>query len=79
MAVGGMALFAGGVAVGFTAADGDGLLSVRNLGWLLSVVGIGLTGGAIYIALNKFLGAPLDDEDEDQEPEVTEAEWQPQA
>ncbi|MDO9222901.1 MAG: lysozyme [Caulobacter sp.] len=81
MAVGGMALFAGGVAVGFTAADGDGLLSVRNVGWLLSVVGIGLTGGAIYIALNKFLGAPLDDEDETevQETEVTEAEWQPQA
>lgn len=81
MAVGGMALFAGGVAVGFTAADGDGLLSVRNLGWLLSVVGIGLTGGAIYVALNKFLGAPLDDEDEEEvlEPEVTEAEWQPHA
>ena len=75
MAVGGMALFAGGVAVGFTAGDGDGLLSVRNLGWLLSVVGIGLTGGAIYLGLNKFLGAPLDDEDE----EVTEAEWTPQA
>lgn len=75
MAVGGMALFAGGVAVGFTAGDGDGLFSVRNLGWLLSVVGIGLTGGAIYLALNKFLGAPLDDEDE----EVTEAESEPQA
>jgi lysozyme len=75
MAVSGMALFAGGVAVGFTAADGDGLLSIRNLGWLLAVAGIGLTGGAIYVALNKFLGAPLGDEDE----EVTEAELEPQA
>ena len=75
MGVGGLALMAGGLAVGLTAGDGDGLMSVRNLGWLLAVGGIGLTGGAIYNALNKFLGAPLDDEDE----EVTEAESQPQA
>lgn len=75
MGVGGIALMAGGVAVGFTAADGDGLLTIRNLGWLVAVIGIGLTGLSINGALKNFLGVPLDDEDE----EVTEAESEPQA
>jgi lysozyme len=73
--VGGLALMAGGIAVGFSAGGGDGLFNVSNLGWLVAVAGIGLTGVSVWVALNKFLGAPLDDEDE----EVTEAESEPQA
>ncbi|CAN1491786.1 Endolysin T4 type [Caulobacteraceae bacterium] len=73
MGIGGMTLFAGGLAVGFQAGGGDGLLSVSNLGWVVALLGIGLTGGAITTGLNKFLGAPLDDEDE----EVAEAELEP--
>lgn len=72
-AVGGMALMAGGIAVGMTAGGGDGVFSVSNVGWLLAVVGIGVTGFSVWSGLNKFLGAPLDDEDE----EVTEAESEP--
>ena len=73
--VGGIALMAGGMAVGFTAGAGDGPLSVSNLGWLLSFVGIGMTGFSVWVGLNKFLGAPLDDEDE----EVAEAESEPRS
>jgi len=71
--VGGIALMAGGMAVGFTAGAGDGLLSVSNIGWLLSLGGIAMTGFSVWVGLNKFLGAPLDDEDE----EVAEAESEP--
>lgn len=73
--VGGLALMAGGIAVGFSAGGGDGLLNVSNLGWLVAVAGAGLTGVSVWVALNKFLGAPLDDDDEDEE--VTEAESEP--
>jgi lysozyme len=76
MAVGGIALFTFGIAWGFSASGGEGLLSAKNLGWLLAVLGIGLVGGATYMGLNKFLGAAFDD-DEDQS--VTEAESEPQA
>ncbi|MDP1738241.1 MAG: glycoside hydrolase family protein [Caulobacter sp.] len=71
----GIILFAGGIALGFSAADGGDILSVRNLGWLLAVAGIGMGGWAVWAGLNKFLGAAFDDEDE----EVTEAESEPQA
>ena len=71
--VGGIALMAGGMAVGFTAGAGDGLLSVSNIGWLLSLGGIAMTGFSVWVGLNKFLGAPMDDEDE----EVAEAESEP--
>lgn len=76
MAVTGIALTAGGVAVGFSAADGDGLLSVRNVGWLVAVAGIGLGGWAVNVGLNKILGAPVED---DEDEAVTEAESEPQA
>lgn len=71
--LGGIILLAGGIAMGLSAADGDGLLSVRNLGWLLALAGIGLAAVAINTGLTKLLGAPVDDEDE----EVTEAESEP--
>lgn len=76
MAVTGIALTAGGVAVGFSAADGDGLLSVRNIGWLVAVGGIVLGGWAVNVGLNRILGAPVDD---DEDEEVTGAESEPQA
>ncbi|MBI5940400.1 MAG: glycoside hydrolase family protein [Caulobacterales bacterium] len=71
--LGGVVLLAGGIAMGLSAADGDGLLSVRNLGWLLALAGILLAAVAINTGLTKLLGAPVDDEDE----EGTEAEWEP--
>ncbi len=71
--LGGVVLLAGGIAMGLSAADGDGLLSVRNLGWLLALAGIGLAAVAINTGLTKLLGAPVDDEDE----EVPEAESEP--
>ncbi|MFA7263765.1 MAG: lysozyme [Caulobacter sp.] len=75
MAFGGIVLFAGGIAWALSTADGGGLMSARSLGYVLALVGAGLFGGATYIFLNKILGAPLDDEEE----EVTEAESEPQA
>lgn len=74
MGLGGIILLAGGIAMGLSAADGDGLLSVRNLGWLLALAGIVLSAVAINAGLTKFLGAAFDDEDE----QVTEAESEPQ-
>ncbi|MDP1630344.1 MAG: glycoside hydrolase family protein [Caulobacter sp.] len=75
MAVGGIVLFAGGIAWGFAATGGQGVLNPRNLGWLFAVIGIGLFGGATWLGLNKFLGAPMDDEED----EVEEAEQEPYA
>jgi lysozyme len=73
MAFGGIVLFAGGIAWALSTSDGGGVMSARTLGYVLALAGAGLFGGATYIVLNKFLGAPMDDEDE----EVTEAESEP--
>ena len=76
MAFGGIVLFAGGIAWALSTSDGDGLMSARTLGYVLALVGAGLFGSATYSVLNKFLGAPLDIDEEEQ---VTEAESEPQA
>ncbi|MFZ5669961.1 MAG: glycoside hydrolase family protein [Pseudomonadota bacterium] len=72
-AIGGVVLFAGGVALGFTA----GVDGVRYTGWALALVGIVLFTGATYLGLNRLLGGW--DEAEDDNEEVPAAESEPQA
>ncbi len=65
LGLGGMALFAGGVAWGLNAQGGEGLLNPLVVSWGVGLSGIGMAGFAAWRLLKNMFDAPFDDEDED--------------
>ena len=65
LGLGGMALFAGGVAWGLNANGGEGLLNPLVISWGVGLTGIGMAGFAAWRLLKNLFDAPFDDEDED--------------
>jgi hypothetical protein len=65
MGLGGMALFAGGVAWGWNAQAGEGLLNPLVISWGVGLTGIGMAGFAAWRLLKNLFDAPFDDEDEE--------------
>jgi hypothetical protein len=64
LGLGGMALFAGGVAWGLNANGGEGLLNPLVISWGAGLIGIVMAGFAAWRWLDGLAGAPFDDEDE---------------
>jgi hypothetical protein len=64
LGLGGMALFAGGVAWGLNANGGEGLLNPLVISWGAGLTGIVMAGFAAWRWLDGLAGAPFDDEDE---------------
>lgn len=64
LGLGGMALFAGGVAWGLNAQGGEGLLNPLVVSWGVGLSGIGMAGFAAWRLLKNMFDAPFDDEDE---------------
>jgi lysozyme len=65
LGLGGMALFAGGVAWGLNANGGEGLFQPVVISWALGLTGIVMSGFAAWRWLDGMAGAPFDDEDEE--------------
>lgn len=66
LGLGGMALFAGGVAWGLNANGGEGLLDPLVISWGAGLTGIVMAGFAAWRWLDGLADGPLDDEDEDE-------------
>lgn len=64
LGLGGMALFAGGVAWGLNANGGEGLLNPLVISWGAGLTGIVMAGFAAWRWLDGLAGAPFDDEDD---------------
>lgn len=69
LGLGGMALFAGGVAWGLNANGGEGLLNPLVISWGAGLTGIVMAGFAAWRWLDGLAGAPFDDEDDVEEAE----------
>jgi len=69
LGLGGIVLFGGGVVWGLNATGGEGLLNPLVISWGLGLAGIGMAGVAAWKWLDGMAGAPIDDEDEDQQPQ----------
>ncbi|MDO9473709.1 MAG: glycoside hydrolase family protein [Caulobacter sp.] len=65
LGLGGMALFAGGVAWGLNANGGEGLLDPLVISWGAGLTGIVMAGFAAWRWLDGLADGPFDDEDED--------------
>jgi hypothetical protein len=79
LGLGGMALFAGGVAWGLNANGGEGLLNPLVISWGVGLTGIGMAGFAAWRLLKNLFDAPFDDEDEDDQQDDIETDDRAQA
>ncbi|MDP2259796.1 MAG: glycoside hydrolase family protein [Caulobacter sp.] len=66
LGLGGIALFAGGVAWGWNAQAGEGLLNPLVISWGVGLTGIGMAGFAAWRLFRNMFDAPFDDDEEDE-------------
>lgn len=67
LGLGGIVLFAGGIAWYANTAAGQGIFTLQNAGFALALTGAGLTALAAKFGLDRLTANGFDDEDEDQQ------------